>query len=133
MLCEKCGKECGSNTLCVECQNNISEQSSDSDSVKLQMDPEQPDTTDAAPSVIAQCGLTEKILQNKKVLLPAVIGVAVLLVIAVIAVFAVKPKVSSISATYNGNTAEGVVLDKNNKGISVTGIDKKGKEIRVSG
>ncbi len=133
MLCEKCGKECGNNTLCEECQNNISEQPTDSDNVILQVDPEQTDTADTAPSAAAQRGLKEMVLQNKKVLLSAVIGVAVLLAIIVIAVFAVKPKVSSISATYNGDTAEGVVLDKNNKGISVTGIDKKGKEIRVSG
>lgn len=133
MLCEKCGKECGDNTLCEECQNSTNDQSPDSGSVELKTKPEQTAIIDATPSNAGQSDLKEKILQHKKALLPTIIGIAVLLVIVVIAVFAVKPNVSSISATYNGETAEGVVLDKGNKGISVTGIDKKGREIRVSG
>lgn len=133
MLCEKCGKECGDNTLCEECQNSISEQPSDSGSVIQQTEPEQTGMNDAAPSAAAQRGLRERILQHKKALLLAVIAAVVLPAIVIITVFAAKPKVSSISATYSGDTAEGIVLDKGNKGISVTGIDKKGREVRVSG
>ena len=68
----------------------------------------------------------------KKKVIIAVCAAAVVLVLALLFGKS-NPDVQSISATYSGDTQEGVELDSGNSGIQVTGVDMDGETIDLSG
>ena len=69
----------------------------------------------------------KKALSQKKLLIPIAV-VCALILFGFISGSISKNKIVDIKVVYSGNTEAGVVLDKNNTGISVTGIKKNGKE-----
>lgn len=73
---------------------------------------------------------TKKRKPNKKKTIIA-IGVAAVLLIFFMVIS--QPNIVSISAKYEGDTEEGIVLDSKNKGIIITGIDENGDTRDVSG
>lgn len=67
---------------------------------------------------------------NKKLIIGIVGAVFLLLLIMIVIP---SPKIVSISATYEGDTTNGTVLDSNNYDIKVIGKTEKGKEKSLSG
>ncbi len=72
---------------------------------------------------------TKPASKKKKRLISIIAAVsAVLIGIVAGIVILTQPKLESISASYGGDTAHGIMLDKNNVGIMVIGKYKNGKE-----
>ena len=59
--------------------------------------------------------------------------VAIACILGIVIFFASKPRVTSITATYNGSTEEGTILDENNPGFEVKAVYSNGDEEVVEG
>ena len=68
--------------------------------------------------------------KSKKKLI--MIGVAALAAVLILVSLVGNPKIETLKVSYDGDTEAGTVLDSNNKGIKVTGLDKDGEEHELS-
>ena len=59
--------------------------------------------------------------------------VAIACILGIVIFFASKPRVTSITATYDGSTEEGTILDENNPGFEVKAVYSNGDEEVVEG
>ena len=88
-----------------------------------------PDSADTGSTVNSKKAKEILTLIKKKPKLAALGALAVLFILIIC--LSAKPDVITISAEYTGDTAAGVVLSEKNKGIEVTGINEKGKEVKI--
>ena len=59
--------------------------------------------------------------------------VAIACILGIVLFFVSKPRITSITATYNGSTEEGTILDENNPGFEVKAVYSNGDEEAVEG
>lgn len=88
---------------------------------------------EVAPPEKTPADVTERGVSFLKKYKKIIAAVAAVILVVIIICAASKPKIISISASYDGDTTDGVALSEKNKGITVTGINEKGKEVNVSG
>lgn len=107
--CQKCGKEIEENVLlCAECnvpESRQFEQIIDSKKKRKKI----------------------KLSKPKKILI-----VIISLVVLFFGLILSTPDIVSIDASYNGSTADGVVLNEDNDGFIVMGINENGEEVELN-
>lgn len=123
-ICKRCGTENDLNAkFCMNCAAEFSDEEIDEakkeDDILIVNE-----EMDNAPKP------KKKMKFSKK---KAGVALAVVVVLLIIIGVATSPKPVSISATYDGDTEEGVVLDNNNDGFTVIGTFEDGAVKEISG
>ena len=115
--CNYCGKNNKiSAKFCAKCGNSFdSSSSNDNDS----------------PSEKSKSSINASTVKKNPFKNPTLLILFTLCIVALIAIIVLctRPKITSISAEYNGSKKAGTVLDSNNKDFVVTGLTSKGEKI----